>query len=114
MVSVKAKTTVTVGRTTELDIELTAGASGKVDVWWPEHHNGSKQRGYRVVDADGKTVQEYEGPIYTSPIRPYEMRFTLAAGRYHLEFWSDDGLRGEMDFVIPGSLEAPELRLDLK
>jgi hypothetical protein len=114
MVSVKAKTTVTIGQTTDLQIELRAGASGKVDVWWPENHTGSKRRGYRVVDAAGKTVLEYEGLLYTSPIRPYELRFTLAAGRYHLEFWSDDGLRGEMDFVIPGSLEAPELRLDLK
>ncbi|HEX5050741.1 MAG TPA: hypothetical protein VFZ65_03115, partial [Planctomycetota bacterium] len=83
-------------------------------VWWPENHTGSKRRGYRVVDASGKPVQEYDGLLYTSPIRPYELRFTLAAGRYHLAFWSDDGLRGELDFVIPANLEPPELRLDLK
>ena len=39
---------------------------------------------------------------------------TLGVGRLHLEFWTDDGLRGELDFEIPESLIAPALRLDLK
>jgi hypothetical protein len=48
------------------------------------------------------------------PTRPYELRFTLAAGRHHLEFWTDDDLRGGLDFEIPASLVAPALRVDLQ
>lgn len=114
MVSVKGKTTVTMGQTTDLQVDVRAGASGKVHVWWPENHIDSKRRGYRVVNAAGKTVQEYEGLIYTSPIRPHAVYYTLPAGRYHLEFWTDDDLRGELDFNIPASLIPPALRLNLK
>ena len=42
------------------------------------------------------------------------MHFTLPASRYHLEVWTDDDLRGELDFDIPASLIPPALRLNLK
>lgn len=114
MLSVKSTAVVRAGETSQLGVELRPGAVGKVEVWWPEGHSASQRRGYKVTDAGGKVVQEYEGPLYTSPTRPYEMHFTLAAGRHHLEFWTDDELRGELDFEIPADLVAPALRLDLK
>lgn len=114
MVSVRLRTIVRAGETAELQVELRPGANGKVEVWWPEGRAASKKRGYKLTDASGAVVQEYEGPLSTSPTRPYAMHFTLAAGQYHLEFWTDDGLRGELDFEIPVNLVAPELRLDLK
>ncbi|MCB9878064.1 MAG: carboxypeptidase regulatory-like domain-containing protein [Planctomycetes bacterium] len=114
MQSVKSSVEVRAGATSQLTIALHPGASGKVAVWWPEGQSASKRRGYQVSDASGAVVQEYEGLLYTSPTRPYELHYTLAAGRYHLEFSTDDGLRGELDFEIPADLVAPELRLDLR
>lgn len=114
MIGVKATSAVSVGQTADLTIELQPGATGKIDVWWPEDRATSERRGYRITDASGTVVQEYEGRLHTMPTRPYELRFTLAAGRQHLEFWTDDGLRGELDFEIPASLVAPTLRVDLK
>ncbi|MCA8973688.1 MAG: carboxypeptidase regulatory-like domain-containing protein, partial [Planctomycetes bacterium] len=113
MVRVKAKATVRVGETSELALELQRGAVGKIEVWWPESHPTSEQRAYRVTDAAGKCVQEYDGKLHSMPTRPYPLSYTLPAGSYHLEFTTDDGLRGELDFTIPSGLEPPELRLDL-
>ena len=114
MVSVKQKATVAVATTSDLEIELRPAASGKIDVWWPEDHKTSERRGYRITDPDGNIGVEFEGPLHTASTQPYELLYGLAAGRYRLEFWTDDGLRGELDFTIPRSLEPPTLRLDLK
>ncbi|MEZ6036361.1 MAG: carboxypeptidase-like regulatory domain-containing protein [Planctomycetota bacterium] len=114
MQSVKRSIEVRVGTTSQLTAELRPGASGKVAVWWPEGHSESKGRSYEVTDESGAVVSEFDGLLYTSPTRPYELHYTLAAGRYHLEFSTDDRLRGELDFEIPTDLVAPELRLDLK
>lgn len=113
MVYVKEVATVARDQTADIHIELVAGARGVVEVWWPENHDASKGFDYRI-DTEGVTVSEYESRLYTAPIRPYKMRYTLPAGRYHLEFSSDDGLRGELDFTIPASLQPPALRLELK
>jgi hypothetical protein len=114
MLSVKTTTTVSSGQTSELTIDLRPGATGKVEVWWPTDHVSSKRLGYKITDAAGVTMQEDEGMLATTmPTRPYPLSFTLAAGRHHLAFWTDDDLRGELDFEIPASLAAPALRLDL-
>lgn len=90
------------------------GPVGRIEVWWPENHAGSTQRGYRIVDAAGGTVCELDGTLYTARTRPHELHYTLVAGSYRLDFWTDDGLRGELPFVVPESLEPGPLRLDLK
>lgn len=113
MIAVKTEATVSAGQTSELTVELRPGAVGKVDVWWPEGHATSERRGYQITGPDGKVVLEHEGRLHTMPTRPYELRFTLAAGRHRLEFWTDDGLRGELEFEIPASLVAPALRVEL-
>ncbi len=114
MVALSGSATVVAGQTTDATFDLRAGAIGKVAIWWPEGQSKSKTRGYRFTDATGRIAREYEGKLYTSPLRPYELSYTLAPGRYHLEFWTDDGLRGETDMTIPESLKAPEARVDLR
>ena len=48
------------------------------------------------------------------PIRPYPLRYTLPPGRFRVEFSTDDGLRGALDFTVPESLEAVSRRLELR
>ena len=114
MVSIHdASLSVRSGETTTAELTLRAGAVVRFRVWWPEGEVDSTTRGYRITSEDGSVLREFEGELATSPTRPYPGSVTVPPGRWKLEFWTDDGLRGDTDFVVGDDLELVELRLDL-
>ncbi len=113
MVTLRAKMTVTAGQTSELTLTMQEGARCRFSVWWPEG-KVSASRHYRILDSSGKVFHEYEGDLGTSPTRPYAFSTTIPPGRWKVEFSTDDGLKGEDEFVVANTTDEVKVRIDLK
>ncbi|MCR9245851.1 MAG: carboxypeptidase-like regulatory domain-containing protein [bacterium] len=105
---------VTMGRTVDVEVTIRAGAAVVCEVWWPAGPSTSKSRKYRVLDSDGKVLHEFEGSLSQWPTHPYELRTTLNPGRWRVEFSTDDGLSGAVDFDVEDVATEVRPRLELK
>lgn len=59
-------------------------------------------------------MHEFEGSLSQWPTHPYELRTTLNPGRWRVEFSTDDGLSGAVDFDVEDVATEVRPRLELK
>ena len=59
-------------------------------------------------------LHEFEGGLSTFPTRPYPLNYTLPPGHWKIEFSTDDGLRGEVEFEMKNTTDEVKPRIDLK
>lgn len=114
MVSLNSAVSVVAGSTAEVELRLRAGAPVRCEVWWPPGDVESTSHKYRIFDGDGKLQLELGSGLHTMPTHPYPLRYTLPPGRWRIEFTTDDGLSGEVEFDVENATDAVEPRIDLK
>ncbi len=115
MVNLRERIQVTAGETTTFQLALSAGARMQCDVWWPTGDVQSTSRKYRILNAaDDSLLIEYESSLAGYPItRPHLVHANLPQGRWRVEFSTDDGLTGEVEFVVKNSRDKVKPRIDL-
>ncbi len=114
MVSVKGQVQVVAGETSEVQLTLQPGARLRCEVWWPKGEVKTTTRKYRILASGGKLFHEYESPLSTMSTQPYPLVYTLPPGRWKVEFSTDDGLAGEVEFVVKNASGEIKQRIDLK
>ncbi len=115
MVSLNAQVQVVAGQTTTVKFSLRAGATLRGDVWWPVGEVQSTSRKYRILNAeDGSLLHENESDLTGYPTRPNHIYYTVPRGRWKIEFSTDDGLRGEVEFAVQNLDETTRPRINLK
>lgn len=112
MVTLRAKMTVAVGRTTALKLKMQVGVRCRFSVWWPEGKS-SVSRQYRITDREGKVFHEYQGALGTSPTQPNLFNLTMPPGHWKVEFSTDNGLKGEVGFEVANTTDEVKVRIDL-
>jgi len=113
MVALRGQMRVVAGQTAEVELDMQPGARCRFAAWWPEGRS-SVSRHYRILDRDGKVVHEYEGQLGQAATRPYPFSYTLPAGRWRIEFSTDDGLHGEAEFEVDDVASEVKVRIDLQ
>lgn len=108
----KVRATVVAGATGAATVQVRRCALARLKVWWPGGHEGSKRWRYRVTGEDGALLVERDGD-YRADIRPYPAVIAATPGRWHVEYTTDDGLRGTTDFTIGADYVDVEGRIDL-
>ncbi len=109
----KARATVVAGVTGTAIVEVRRCALARLDVWWPQGHEGTKTWIYRVTGSDGALLIERDG-TYRADIQPYPAVIAATPGTWHVEYSTDDGLRGATDFTIGPDFADVEGRIDLQ
>lgn len=108
----KTRATVVAGVTGTATVEVRRCALARLAVWWPAGHEGSKTWRYRVTGSDGALLVERDGE-YRGDIRPYLAVIAATPGTWRVEYTTDDGLRGAIDFTIGPDFADVEGRIDL-
>ena len=111
--SQKARATVVAGVTGTATVEVCRCALARLDVWWPGGHEGTKTWRYRVTGADGALLIERDGD-YHGDIQPYPAVIAATPGTWHVDYTTDDGLRGATDFTIGPDYADVVGRIDLR
>lgn len=107
-----SRATVVAGVTGTAAVVVSRCALARLDVWWPAGHEGTKTWRYRVTGSDGALLVERDG-AYRGDIRPYPAVIAATPGTWRVEYSTDDGLRGAMDFTIGPDFADVEGRIDL-
>ncbi len=100
------------GITGPATVEVQRCALARLDVWWPSGHDGTKTWRYRVTGADGVLLIERDGEFH-GDIRPYPAVIAATPGNWHVDYTTDDGLRGATDFTIGADFADVVGRIDL-
>ena len=114
MVSVKGEVQVVASQATPVNLSLRTGAPLRCQVWWPEGEVKTTTREYRILDSDGNVFHEYDGKLSTRRTRPYKLNYTLPLGHWKLEFSTDDGLSGHVEFDVKNTTDEVQPRIDLR
>lgn len=109
----KSRATVVAGLTGTAAVLVRRCALARLDVWWPKAHEGTKTWRYRVTGSDGALLIERDGN-YRGDISPYPAVIAATPGTWHVEYTTDDGLRGATDFTIGADFADVEGRIDLQ
>lgn len=108
----KARATVVAGVTGTATVEVNRCALARLEVWWPNGHAGTKTWRYRVTGEGGTLLIERDGE-FRSDIRPYPAVIAATPGTWHVDYTTDDGLRGATDFTIGADFADVAGRIDL-
>lgn len=108
----KARARVVAGVTNEATAEVRRCALARLEVWFPTGHDTAKTWRYRVTGADGELLIEREGD-YRTRLQPYPAVIAATPGRWHVEYTTDDGLRGAAEFTIGADYADVKGRIDL-
>ena len=94
-------------------VEVRRCALARLDVWWPNGHQGTKTWRYRVTGLDGALLIERDD-TYRGDIRPYPAVIAATPGTWHVDYTTDDGLHGTTDFTIGPDYADVTGRIDLQ
>jgi protocatechuate 3,4-dioxygenase beta subunit len=109
----KARATVVADVTGTATVEVRRCALARLDVWWPNGHQGTKTWRYRVTGLDGALLIERDD-TYRGDIRPYPAVIAATPGTWHVDYTTDDGLHGTTDFTIGPDYADVTGRIDLQ
>ncbi len=112
MASITSSVTIAAGNTTNLTLQLKAGALTRFEVWVPPDQAVDHYE-YSITKSTGEVVRNSKGTFGAQSRRPLAFAVTLPHGSYTIEFAADRAFTGKAPFTIDGTQLEQTVRVDL-